>query len=559
MRRSSTPRPRRPRFALLRDDRGSMTMLMLVILIGMSFGALLIPMVIGQNQTTRYDDSRVHSLHAAQAGFDVALGLIRSATPDGKIGDTTKLPCGPLSGAVNDAVNGGNGYYTVSIEYYVSDPASHLTDSAADSDWRAANKMLCAKSFGPYRPATNVYTPSFALLASTGDDGAVLKGGSAGRMLRTTYVFKTTNTNISGGIIRIFPDSSGVQYCMDAGATPAVGTPVTIKACDLISKAQGWSYNADLSIQLVSSVADVTMVGNAQGNGLCLDSPGAHAANNAIVLGWCAAQVRGTDLQMHNINAPWNQQWSSDDNAHLRGAKPDKSDTDTFCINVAAQASAQALTLQACAGFVTDIKQTWVPQPTVGSGAAAAPDPVPAGYLASQHQLVNFLQFGRCLDVTGMDVTQPYMIAYSCKQNPNPAAVSWNQKWGYNGSGEWVTFKDGKSSTPYCLTRQGTSVVSGSYVNLVACPTVATDNVKWRNNLTQDGSGNELPYANKYTVTDPSGAYCLSLSPSSDLLNGQYYKTTVETCNGTPEQKWNALPNAQIPVVQNTIELPYKP
>ena len=83
------------------DDRGSMPMLLMVMIVGMVLGALLVPMIITQDRTTRFDTTRVHALGAAHAGLDLALGQIRAAVDSGGIGDSSKLPCGPLSGTVN--------------------------------------------------------------------------------------------------------------------------------------------------------------------------------------------------------------------------------------------------------------------------------------------------------------------------------------------------------------------------------------------------------------------------------------------------------------------------
>jgi hypothetical protein len=40
---------------------------------------------------------------------------------------------------------------------------------------------------------------------------------------------------------------------------------------------------------------------------------------------------------------------------------------------------------------------------------------------------VNYQQFGRCLDVTGQNVSATHLIAYPCKQNPLATAVAWNE------------------------------------------------------------------------------------------------------------------------------------
>ena len=56
--------------------------------------------------------------------------------------------------------------------------------------------------------------------------------------------------------------------------------------------------------------------------------------------------------------------------------------------------------------------QNWAPDAAVGAGAA--------GPLTTQ--IVNFSQFGRCIDVTNQDVTSTFLIVWPCKQAPNVAS-----------------------------------------------------------------------------------------------------------------------------------------
>ena len=96
------------------DDRGSLAMALLAILVAGMLGGLMLPMVISQNKSTRFDITRVHALHAAQTGVDVALGRIQTSTTtdaDGYVwGDPAKLPCfpddKPLTGTANGTGNG---------------------------------------------------------------------------------------------------------------------------------------------------------------------------------------------------------------------------------------------------------------------------------------------------------------------------------------------------------------------------------------------------------------------------------------------------------------------
>jgi hypothetical protein len=361
----------------------------------------------------------------------------------------------------------------------------------------------------------------------------------------TTYKVKTTNSNIDGGQIRIFPNGTG-NYCMDAGSTPAVNSAVYLQPCSTSQPPlpqQVWAYNADLSIQLTSTIGNTAL--NANGNGLCIDGGSPHAAGNAMVLKACAPTGQAT----------WRQQWSIDDSSHYRGALTDQSDTDGYCIQAASQAINIPLLLQTCAGSVTDTAQTWVPTPNAGAGMAGA----------GNTQVVNFQQFGRCLDVTNQtptygSVASPgggqFLILYACKQNPNPSKVAWNQKFtpaptpaATPTAGKWVT----NNGSAYCLN---SPLTIGAYVTVQPCPggaPAAGSAMRWTSYQTQDSTGKELPYFSKYTLQDEN-KNCLTLGSNTDTYNGQYYKATVGKCDGTTQQKWNAQPNLQKPQLQDTVE-----
>jgi hypothetical protein len=503
------------------DDRGSMAMLILVIIIGVALSGILLPIIITQTRSTRFDITRVHALDAARAGIDVTVGLFRSTAGSATYGDPGGLPCGPINGSVSGT---GPAAYSVTISYYKQDPVAVP----------GAQKMICAPGFGPYDQATNTRTPKYALLTAVGTDGNAANGSSQGRTIVSTYVFTTDDVNIAGGIIRIFPTASGGQFCMDAGSAPALNTAILLQPCSTLNPPaaqQVFAYRSDLSIQLVSSAANGSV-------GLCLDSKTPHAANNPIFLNNCAPLG----------SAPYNQQWSVDDNAHLRATTSGRG-WDSYCINIATQAGGQPLTLQTCAGNVTDTSQTWVPSPSTGAGMAGS----------KYYQLVNYRLFGNCLDVTSQDPTSPFLILYTCKQNPTPSAITWNQIFTPNpvlGTGptasELVTVKSG---TRYCLL---SPMTVGGYVTVTStnCPAGTPpvgSPVRWTVNQAKDSTGKDLPYDVKYTLVD-AGGNCLALGPNNDLLNGQYQKAVVQPCDGSTGQKWNATPSLSSSALQNTLE-----
>lgn len=510
-------------------ERGSLVMAILVALIGIGLTAVLLPIVIMSTRSTVFDQSRVREINAAEAGTAVALGLIRSASDAAGNGVLTKLPCttdGPITGTV--AGSAADLSYSVRIAYYTENPLGKAADWLAVYDGtNAGHGMRCATGAGTYYPPTGEQVPSFVQVTSTGTDSR------SSRTLRSIYVVKTTNANVAGGTIYVFP--SGAQaYCMDAGsAQPVAGVAMKIQPCVVPPvQQQAWSYDKDLSIRLVSSVT------SAYPNGLCLSSPPSKPqqyAGDPIMLQPCAG----------GGNAPWYQKWSVNNVSHLEGARSDLTNTDGLCIDVAAQAAGKALTLQSCYGGVTDSRQTWVPSPDVGAGMAGA----------ANDQIVNFQQFGRCMDVTDTDVTKGFLIAYTCKQNPDPTKVLWNQKFSYDSTTKQLVTNNG---SPYCLTSPRTaydSTVPGPYVTLTACNGTIPPGTQWTQYGGTDTDGNPLPPLVKYTVQDDTGL-CLSLTTGTqDAYNGQYSKVIVEACDGSLLQKWNASADVQAPALQNIQEI----
>ncbi|UQX89543.1 RICIN domain-containing protein [Jatrophihabitans telluris] len=530
--------PRSPRvspravFSLFRQgddsERGSLPMVMLVMVVGALLSGLLVPVALAQDRNTTFAASRVRALDAAQAGIDIAVGRIRAAqsSSNSSIGDSTKLPCGTISGSLS---GNSTATYAVTISYYPSgkDPVVNPT----------ATPMVCVAGYGTYDVASGTLTPKYALLTSAGKDGVAANGKSSGRTIVSTYVFQTSNTNIPGGVIRIYPAAGAtVAYCMDAGsAAPAAGQSVSLQVCSTTTPPvaqQVFAYRNDLTIQLLSSVTSTYP------NGLCLDAPSA-TAGASLVLNACAV-----------LGSPgYTQMWSSDDSAHLRGSLADKSNTSNVCIHAAGQSAGQVVTIATCAGSVTDQYQTWVPSPSAGTGQSGA----------GNQQLVNFQQFSRCLDVTNQTTAASgggsFLIIYSCKQNPNPTKIAGNQRWVSAPSlssalkptvGEWIT----QLNATYCMT---SPLSLGGYVSVQPCATTSTSRTTWTTYQTKDSSGNDLSYADLYTVKD-SNNMCLGLSPNSDVYNGAYYKAIVTTCDGSTSQKWNANPAISSSALQNTRE-----
>ncbi len=505
-----------------------MAILMMVMLVGLMLGALLVPMIVTQDRTTRFVSTRVQALNAAESGIEVTLGLIRGGVTSG-IGDASKLPCGTQTGAVNSS---GAAAYSTVVEYFTFDPAKALYPKSTPPEaepYPSANAMRCIAGYGTYDPTTGSTTPGYARLTSTGTVGAPVNGSTAGRTLTSTYVFRTSNVAILGGTIALL-GSASPALCMDVGSASAqAGTALALQPCSATAPAapqQVFAYRTDLTLQLVSSISP------ANPRGVCLNSVHTPAVNgDAVRLSQC-----GT------LGSPpsYTQQWSFNDNGQYQAAQANSVTTGALpdlCMSIDVQSAGQPIVLRGCGSGAG-----WVPSPSVGPGAASVTQR--AGNAA---QWVNYSEYSRCIDVPNTDVSRGFLIAYPCKQNPFPGAVAWNQLFqspaiptgSANVTGQVATTTGG---TNYCLTSSGTN---GGYVSTRTCTGGASQT--W----TIYGGDSSLTYSTKYTVV--SGTLCLGLSDTAKDLP-PWSVLDVETCTGAADQKWNAVPNLLTPTLRNMHE-----
>jgi hypothetical protein len=498
-----------------KNDDGSLPLAMLVSIIGIGLSVFMSMLVISQLHTTAFEARRIQALHVAQAGLDVGVTQIRAATKINSfgetVGDATKLPCTALTGAVGTAT------YSVTTAYYDADPQGHLQDAS----WTTTHGVTCVAGSGTRT------VPGFAVFTST---GTAADAGTSRRTLRGTYVVHTDNANISGGLVHVYRSGTALNdLCIDAGSgTPTAGTPVTMQLCNSGSVSQTWSYDASLRFVLVSSQG-----GGAAG--LCLQAGTTHAANAPVTLRPCVTAKP----------ALYAQQWSINDSSNLVGSNATGTNTDSYCFNVAtANKPGTALIITTnCSGTYNNVS-TFSLDADAGAGQASSTLGQAIG------QLVNFSQFGRCLDDTNQNPDSAYMIAWPCKQNPDPSKVAWNQRYtlpafvagtkpgsaDYHGTGTITTTK----GSVYCL-QSPLSTDLYQYVTTKAC--TGGLNQQW----TVYGLTDQ--YATSYQIVDGTGKYCLqprdqNASPP-DLFQdvNKVAKIYVAACNGSTLQKWNADKN----------------
>lgn len=505
-----------------RGDDGSLPIAVLITLVGVSLSAMLTSMVVNAISDSNLQARRVLALHAAQAGLDIGLAQVRGAVKTNAItgaeeGDRSALPCSPLTGTVGA---GNASSYTVSVNYYRTDP------QGKDAAWLTDNAISCATVNGPQ------YVPAYARFTAVGK--AVTGGRTLTRTLSGTYVLHTTNANIYGGLIHAYRTSSSVKdYCIAASSGDPSTTTVTMQLCSPGAVSQTWAYTDNLQIVLVASQKPSRPLG------MCLEAGTTHVTGNVVTVQPC----QGSKPSMYR------QQWSFNGSAEFVGSELTAgTNTDGSCFyrefdGVADSQLLLVVNSSACNTSSVNARR-WSPDAAVGAGMAASP----AGQAVGQ--LVNYNQFGRCLDVTEKNVNFGHLIAWPCKQNPNPANVEWNQRYNLpaldsskagtadNHATGTITTNNG---TLYCLTSPLSTAV-GQYVQTKTC--TGANNQRW----TVYGETNK--YASSYQIIDSTGQYCLQpRDPKS--ANPDYYQPTtykiskiyVAECDGSTLQKWNADQN----------------
>ncbi|HET6529840.1 MAG TPA: ricin-type beta-trefoil lectin domain protein [Actinoplanes sp.] len=479
-------------------------MALLVTLVAMSLSAALVPIVVRQMTTTRTITARTDALQAAQAGIDVAVGQLRaSGSTSG--GDLESLPPCTLTGT---SLSGSA--YRVVIVYY------RLADDGAPTP------QTC--------PPTDV--PVTARLTSTGGraGGNLTEGATGTRTIESTYTFRTTNENTSGGAIQL-ASPTVAPLCLDAGANsyPADGTVVKVQLCRAGgSSDQRFAYTTDLNIKVVGSETASAPAG------MCVDAPYPRATNDVVRFQPC-------------MGLSARQQWSLNDSSSFASTRENEVRLGDFCLSLRNPGTADSdIVLGSCSGAAN--RNIWRPQAGVGAGMSSA----------ETDQIVNFKQFSRCLDVTNFRPDWSYMIVWFCKQSPN-GVPPWNQTW-YTlpaGAGplekriRTINTTDGRG---YCM-RTPASTAANQYVTLTECSAteVLTDP-----NLIWTVYGDTGVYATSYRIVDSHG-FCLTptdlaANPPDTHTDGTA-KVKVATCNNSELQKWNAPADLNQPIaLTNTTE-----
>lgn len=502
-----------------RDGEDGIAMLsaILLVLILTTLSVLVLGLVMSQAMPTQFQRRSTQTVYAAEAGIETALSAVRGAVGDpdfvGAVyGDVRKLPC-RLEGTV--ATAGGDVAYQVEVRYYRDNPAGQ------SESWLNSKKLGCVDGSG------TTLQPLYAYITSRGDapGGAALSDTDGVRTMSSIYRFNTTSTNVIGG--RFYSYFS--TYCLRADSTTAGSeiSYVPVAECGVDDDRELWVYDTDYRIKLAVS----TLPGS--GPPLCITGPSSNTGTKTKAKLTACAPATSTTR--------WNQLWSWETGARFRGENPSISDYGAFCLQAGAtNPRNQKLHTATCTGDKLD-HGSYNPDPAMGAGAAGA----------ATYQIVSFLEFGRCFDVTHRNVSFAHMIIYPCKQDPSGGAkLDWNHKWFYNepavGASTVETTiyvrQDNSDSKKYCLRASASTLY----------PTLATCNAsdpaqKW---IRAGDTGN---YQTSYTFTPKSApTKCIGLGDGFEEAN--WSKMVIADCNGGLDQKWNAPPENVTASVGNYLE-----
>ncbi|NAZ81699.1 hypothetical protein GTR02_07690 [Kineococcus sp. R8] len=516
-------RERRAGLARGGDEGVALLLVLMTMAIAATLSLLVLGVVLSQVQPTQMQQKTTRTVAAAQAGVDAALAQIRTAegtaTVVGRVGDPTKLPC-EVTGTVGDNADGAA--FRVTISYFDTNPSTLTRDE------RALRDITCTPGQG-----TGALVPSFAVLSSAAS-GKPLAGRTADsgdRSMESLYAFEISNENVPGG--RMF--SVNQKFCLTV-ASPAVGVTVTYTAaagCPTGGALTSWVYDKDYALKLASTLT---------GTPLCISAPLASGVD--ATLQTCAVG----DLK---------QQWSYEGGARFRGQKAaagngtkNSSDYGAYCLTASTTDATKLQGARLQSGTCSSDTEhgSFSPDPSVGAGAASV----------ETQQIVNYLEFGRCMDVTKGDLSYAYMIVYPCKQDPSGGTkLSWNHKWSYvePAAGQSTTAPQRITVTnggTYCLQVPAQTVVDGDVTFTSACSATEPRQQIVRT-YAVPGS-----YTSSYTFTDTWGR-CLSLGPKKEpsVVGVKWSTIVAAACTGGSEQKWNAPASGQKTGLTGTRETTY--
>jgi hypothetical protein len=516
-----------------RDEQG-MLMLGLAVALMVVLSLVTVTVVsgaVGQIQLSSTTTNKNSAIEGALAGVQAMVGSIRAAASSGSV-VTSELPCSNITGATNTS---GSSSYVVSVQYQ---------DETSSGSYTSVG---CTTGSGPTVPANGDYLAR-AVITSCSPSTSCSSGpnsspsGASWRRVVSTYDFETSYSNIPGGLIDSYSGKECFVAVYNSGNTPSGGVTLEVtNSCSASNPLEQFEYTTNWNLAIVLD-----------GQEYCVQDPqdGSPATTSPVAItdtsGSCTASAAA--------------QWGVSNSGNLEGVSVSSTgDPNGYCLdNPLSSDPTATMTIDATVSTCDesfDNTSTWYLSPEVGAGAS---QPASGQVFGVTDQLVNFEEFGDCLDVTNLSVTSNFLIDYMCKQFPDTTNYpDWNQRWcfqqlGTNSSSLPVGLlytPDGQTgcsspSSPYCLQSPLATATSNStaYVVVTSC-NISTAESSQPTNLLWTEWGTSGGLTNEYTWTDNDG-YCLEANTANKQNpsgNGDTFSTIqVDTCNGSYEQKWNA-------------------
>ncbi|GAA2248205.1 hypothetical protein GCM10010401_22590 [Rarobacter faecitabidus] len=515
-----------------RDDGVAMATAIFLMLVVLGLSAILLALVIMEVKPTLVNAKSTRTIAAAQAGLDATVSQIRAAVgpdPSGEtMGDIHKLPC-LVSGNVDGS--GTPTRFEATVKYYLLDP------SDKSAQWRndAANQIQCSTG-GGWRGLRAV--PGYALVTSQGaDSNDKILGDAVDRKIEAVYQFSLKVVNTTGG--RIYSEGKG--YCLVASSV-AAGSGIFYRDASSADCAEPtdqnrWEWKSDYMIHLASS--------KGAGTDLCISGrpPGSGSGEVATTLQPCTTTLQD----------PLGQRLSWRDGGTWQGQNAANTDYAQTSLRTTISATNLAGLPLLVGNPVRTDGVAWSafdPEPNVGAGAASH----------DTSQMVNLLQFGRCMDVFRDKLWMPYNILYPCKQDPASLTTGtqnfrWNHKWVYAEPDAGTTSKT--TQIVVKPTIEGTNGFAwyGTYINTPFCllaPTTkgfpASDSSKAIPPFNKNGVDMRTYYFPRFTDGNIyyNGQESLPSGFGPKCSNTQRAWWLRTTASGDPMTSWTFRPTSDL-------------
>lgn len=522
-----------------RDEQG-LLMLGLAIVLTTVLSVMAVTITTGavdQLQFSSNATNRDGALQGALAGVQTMVAQIRAASSGG-YAVLSELPCSNFSGLTNTS---GSSSFIASVQYQDQNSQGKFVNVSCTQGQGPA-----AASPGSFLARAVITSCSPASACPTSPTAAITQKGIWRRVV-STYDFNTSYANIPGGLIYSYSGEECFVATYNNGSSPSGGVTLEVTtACLPNAPLEQFQYtsNWDLAIQL----------GGVQ---YCVQDPEDGSPASALPL--------AITTSCTTTGAP---QWGINDVGDIEGvAASGSGQPNGYCLdNPLSSDPSGNLTEDATVGSCDsgfDNTSTWQLSSDVGAGAS---QPASGQLFGVTDQLVNFEEFGNCLDVTNQNSSWPFLIDYMCKQFPDTTDYPvWNQRWCFD---QLSTNSDNlpvgvlytpqgqttcsSPSSPYCLKsplQTPGQLPSTVWVTVTSC--TLGSSLQNQTNLLWTEWGSKGGSLHEYTWTDNAGlclesntsnpAYPASASSAPFTPVGDAFSTIqVDTCDGSYEQKWNA-------------------